>query len=107
MKTEMRWVQMIVALISALGVLVALLSISLASNLTNRENAMLGVIVAILTTLASWLISRHYAIESNQQTAASKIDTVARQSTEKILNLSKQLFEIEDFLEEARELGKR
>jgi hypothetical protein len=77
--------------------------------MTNRENSFLTVIITILTTIASWIMSHHFASLTTADLEAKtqeKIDTVASQSSEKILNLSKQLFEIQLFLEEAVDIAR-
>ena len=70
-------------------------------------SGLLSLLIAIVSTIASWFISSHYTIISNKAHSEDKIDTVARQSHEKILNLSKQLFDIQDLIDRAQEIGSK
>ena len=92
-----------VALFAIISIILAIVTIAFASEMTPRENAFLTIIVTILTTVVSWIMSQQSASQSHKELEAKtqeKIDTVAYQSSEKILNLSKQLFEIQRFIDE-------
>jgi hypothetical protein len=73
--------------------------VATAQALTSRDTLLLSVLLTLLSVFASWTVSRHYAIFSSRENATEMIDTVASQSSEKILNLSNQLLLLKDFLE--------
>jgi hypothetical protein len=76
-----------------------------AANLTPRESALLNYLLCLFSVLASWLASHYYAVYSAHTTTAEKIDTIAQQSTEKIMNQSAQLWEVERFMESSVEIA--
>ena len=69
-------------------------------NLTQRESGLIGFLIAILTFGGSWLIAHVYAVTSSKETGEKMIDTIALQSSEKIVNLSTQLWRLERFFQE-------
>ena len=76
-----------------------------AASLSPRENALLNYLLCLFSVLASWLVSHYYAVYSAHTSTAEKIDTIAQQSTEKIMNQSAQLWEVEQFLESSVEIA--
>ena len=70
---------------------------------TPRETGLIGVLLAILSILGSWVISHVYSTTRSRESAQEKIDTIAQQSSEKILNLSTQLWRLEQYFKASLE----
>ena len=94
-----------ILLLCVYGAYFCLISTANASNLTPRESALMNYLLCLFSVLATWLASHYYAIYSANATTAEKIDTIAQQSTEKIMNQSAQLWEVERFLENSVEIA--
>ena len=102
----------IVAWVSGILVFLLLLLIAFLGSFSNAQagivsviSSLITLIIAGITTLISWIISKNQTLTTNREHASDKIDTVAKQSHEKILNLSKQLFGIQTFIEETKRLA--
>lgn len=78
--------------------------------LTNKESAMLGVILTMFSVLASWIFTHAYS-ENQQQKAIDEVKqyyqenlrTYARKAAEKVNNLSKELTRLSVYLQEELE----
>lgn len=89
-----------------LGVVVCVFIISLGS-LTNKEGAILSLLLTILSVIASWIFARLYA-ESQHSQAISEVKemhnenlrTYALKAAEKVNNLSLQLNRLSVYIEE-------
>src|SRR5438045_3866340 len=66
---------------------------------TARETALLNLFIAGLTFGGSWVLSHYYAVYSVKEQNERMINTIALQSSEKILNLSGQIWRLEQFLD--------
>ncbi len=81
--------------------------IALSENLTSRESALVGLVVAILSILASWIITHLYS-ESQQRSAIAEVQeqhknnlrVYALKAAEKVNNLSNELSKLSLYLEE-------
>ena len=105
MKTIKHLLPVPILLLCAYGAYYCLNSSANASSLAPRESALLNYLLCMFSVLATWLASHYYAIYSAHTTTAEKIDTIAQQSTEKIMNQSAQLWEVERFLERSVEIA--
>ena len=89
-----------------LGVVVCISIISLGS-LSNKEGAILSLLLTVLSIIASWIFARIYA-ESQHEKAISEVKemhnenlrTYALKAAEKVNNLSQQLNRLSLYLEE-------
>ena len=73
------------------------------TGLLPRETGLLSFILFLLSVLATWLLSHVYASLTNRELIEEKLNTIAVQSSEKILNLSVQIWRVEQFLATALE----
>lgn len=71
------------------------------TEITARESALLSVLLFILSVLATWFFSHIYGLLVSRASLEEKIDTIAVQSSEKIMNLSTQLWRLEQFASSA------
>ncbi len=86
-----------------LGILVIVASLiwtGLSGNADTREGLLVSVILTIASFLVSWAISAYYSKASLTAENTKLIDRIGVQSSEKILNQSKQLYTIEQYLDE-------
>ena len=81
-------------------VILCLIWISQIESIETREGLLLSIILAISTSLVSWIVTSHYAKVSLAKENMRLIDRIGAQSSEKILNQSKQLYSIEQYLDE-------
>lgn len=84
----------VLLLLGAFGCLWLVVSIQ---SPTPRETGLLGLLLTLLSMLGSWAISHVYSTSSSRESAQGKIDTIAQQSSEKILNHSTQLWRLEQY----------
>src|SRR5437868_228161 len=77
------------------------------SQLTNREAALLGLLLAILSVLASWIITHMYSesqsanlIKDVQEQHRANLKTYALKAAEKVNNLSNELNKLSLYLDE-------
>lgn len=81
-----------------------------ATTLSNKESAMLGVILTVFSILASWIFTHAYS-ESQQKKAIDEVKqfyqenlrTYALKAAEKVNNLSKELTRLSVYLQEELE----
>lgn len=78
-----------------------------AGHMTDRESAMLGILVTLLSVLASWIITHMYAasqyesaIKEVREEHRSNLRTYALKAAEKVNNLSNELNKLSIYLEE-------
>lgn len=76
-------------------------------KMTDRESAMLGILVTILSVLASWIITEMYgtaqyraAIQDVREEHRNNLRTYALKAAEKVNNLSNELNKLSIYLEE-------
>lgn len=76
-------------------------------KMTDRESAMLGVLVTILSVLASWIITEMYgtaqyreAIQDVREEYRNNLRTYALNAADKVNNLSNELNKLSNYLEE-------
>lgn len=105
MKITKHLLPVLILLFCVYGAYYCLHSSWMAENPTPRESALLNYLLCLFSVLASWLASHYYAVYSAHTSTAEKIDTIAQQSTEKIMNQSAQLWEVERFLESSVEIA--
>lgn len=85
---------------SILIVIICLVWTSQLSGVETREGLLISIILAIASSVVSWAISSHYSKETLKAENTKLIDRIGEQSSEKILNQSKQLYSIEQYLDE-------
>ena len=73
------------------------------TEFTPRENTMLNGWLTLLSVLGSGFLSHVFGVTTTREATENKINTIALQSSEKILNLSTQLWRLEQFIEESLE----
>src|SRR5437867_1365888 len=90
----------------AAGIIMCIYLIARA-ELTSRESAMLGILVTILSVLASWLVTHFYsssqyesAIVEVRDEYRNNLRTYALKAAEKVNNLSNELNKLSIYLEE-------
>lgn len=100
-----RWLKVITVLAYSLGIVLCIYFIS-GENPTPHESAMVGVILAILSILATWSVSHYYsesqhnkALKEVQEFHRTNIKTYARKAAEKVTNLSNELSRLSGYLE--------
>lgn len=81
-------------------VIICLVWTSQLSGVDSREGLLISIILAIASSAVSWTISSHYSKETLKAENTKLIDRIGEQSSEKILNQSKQLYSIEQYLDE-------
>lgn len=88
------------------GVLLCVWMISI-GDLSNRESALIGVLLTILSVLASWYLTHLYsssqyksAIQDVKEEHKSNLRTYALKAAEKVNNLSNELNRLSIYLEE-------
>lgn len=76
-------------------------------KLTDRESAVIGILVAVLSVLASWIITDMYssfqyknAIKDMREEYRSNLRTYALKAAEKVNNLSNELSKLSVYLDE-------
>jgi hypothetical protein len=76
-------------------------------DMTARENALIGVILAIMSILGSWIVTHVYSqiqhkksIEEVQEFHRNNLKTYAKKAAEKVNNLSKELGRLATYLAE-------
>ncbi len=84
-------------------ILVCLIWTSQLENLESREGLLISIILAIASGAFSWIVSSHYSKVSLTAENTRMIDRIGEQSSEKILNQSKQLYSIEQYLDDKQE----
>ena len=79
-------------------------------DLTNRESALLSVLLTFLSILAAWIVSHFYsasqhrkAIDEVKEFHRTNLRTYAIKAAEKVTNLSNQLNRLSVYLQEALE----
>jgi hypothetical protein len=75
-----------------------------ADNSDARESILISLILTIASVVASWLMSTHFVKESSRSENEKLIDGIGEKSSEKILNQSKQLYSLEQYLDEKQGL---
>lgn len=96
-------------LILSAGIL-ACLGIVTFSELNTKESSLLGILLTILSFLASWLVSKHFADNSHKQAIEevkeqhqSNLRTYALNAAEKVNNLSSELARLSVYLQQELE----
>jgi hypothetical protein len=105
-KTLSTVIRVILFLCFGVGVVVCIYIIS-QGKMTDREAAMLGLLVTILSVLASWIITEMYstaqyreAIQEVREEHRNNLRTYALKAAEKVNNLSNELNKLSIYLEE-------
>lgn len=89
-----------IGIISGIGVVGCLFWIALTANEAGaRESILISLILTIASAIVTWIVAAHFAKESSEAENAKLIDRIGEQSSEKILNQSKQLYSIEQYLD--------
>ncbi|EPP4298156.1 hypothetical protein ACUP6R_003984 [Vibrio navarrensis] len=70
--------------------------------MTPLESTLLSVLLTVFSGASSWMMADYYAKSSSEKESAKLIDRIGEQSSEKILNQSRQLWNIENYLESKR-----
>ncbi len=73
-------------------------------NLTPLEASQYALVLTIVSALFSWYISAHHSKVARQRDEQANLDRFGERSAEKVLNQSKQLFDIEIYLREMADL---
>ncbi|ELR72892.1 hypothetical protein C900_00853 [Fulvivirga imtechensis AK7] len=84
-------------------VIACLVLTSQLDNLESREGLLISIILALGSAAFSWVISSHYSKKTLKAENTKLIDRIGEQSSEKILNQSKQLYSIEQYLDSKQE----
>lgn len=90
----------IISIAALATIVVCLIWISQLTGQETREGLLISIILTIGATVVSWAISSHFSKESYTAENTKLIDRIGAQSSEKILNQSKQLHSIEQYLDE-------
>lgn len=70
------------------------------SQMSLQETNLYAFLLTGLSALVSWFLSAYYSQIDGQQKAQNSIDRIGERSAEKVLNQSKQIFDIETYLRE-------
>ena len=89
----------VIGILSGFIVIACLFWIALTSDAGTRESILVSIILTIASAVVTWLVSSHFASESSKKENTKLIDRIGEQSSEKILNQSKQLYSIEQYLD--------
>jgi len=99
------WIKILAIFVYAAGIAACIYFIG-GTTLTPRESALLSLILAILSVLASWTLAHIYnqslhskAIKEVQEFHKTNLKTYARKAAEKVNNLSNELNRLSLFLE--------
>ena len=92
----------IISAVALLIVVVCLIWASQLSRVETREGLLISIILAISSSVLAWVTTSHYSKETLKAENTKLIDRIGEQSSEKILNQSKQLYSIEQYLDEKR-----
>jgi hypothetical protein len=84
-------------------IIICLVWTSQLTSIETREGLLISIILAIASGAFSWIISSHYSKASLKAENTKLIDRIGEQSSEKILNQSKQLYSIEQYLDDKQE----
>lgn len=105
-KMKAKTVASIALVLLVIGVLAILLILSF-STLTTRETGLMSTILTFLSILATWIVSFLYSesihkssIQEAKEAHQENLRTYALKAAEKVTNLSDQLSQLSDFLEE-------
>jgi hypothetical protein len=90
----------IISAASIIIVIICLIWTSQLAGVESREGLLISIILSIASAVVSWAISSHYSKETLTAENTKLIDRIGEQSSEKILNQSKQLYSIEQYLDE-------
>jgi predicted SprT family Zn-dependent metalloprotease len=100
-----KWLRVIIFIAYSAGIAVCIYFIT-SQNLTSRESGLVGVILAIISILASWTVSHYYsesqhtkALKEVQEFHRTNLKTYARKAAEKVNNLSNELSRLSAYLE--------
>ena len=110
MKTKESWtigaskIILLLGFIGGMGYSIYLFS---ATTLSSKESTLLGILLTICSTLASWLVTHIYAasqtesaIEDIQERSQANLRTYALKASEKVNNLSNELNKLALYLEQ-------
>ena len=90
----------IIATFALLTILVCLIWTSQLSEINTQISLLISVILAIASSAVSWIVAYSYSKSSLTKENSEIIDRIGEQSSEKILNQSKQLYSIEQYLDD-------
>lgn len=90
----------IISIAALATIVVCLIWTSQLTGQDTREGLLISIILTIAASVVSWAISAHYSTQSLTAENTKLIDRIGAQSSEKILNQSKQLYSIEQYLDE-------
>jgi uncharacterized membrane protein (DUF485 family)/Zn finger protein HypA/HybF involved in hydrogenase expression len=106
-KTGMSSVIRMMLFFAFVGVIIFCIFLIGTEPMTNRESALLGILITILSILASWIITHMYsesqhksAIEEVQDQHKNNLRTYALKAAEKVNNLSNELNKLSIYLEQ-------
>ncbi|WP_124635536.1 hypothetical protein [Taibaiella sp. KBW10] len=94
----------IISVLSMIVIIVCLIWTSQLSGIDTREGLLVSIILAIASSVISWAISSFYSEKTLTAENTKLIDRIGEQSSEKILNQSKQLYSIEQYLDEKQNI---
>jgi hypothetical protein len=104
------WLTRIILLIGFVWGVGYTLNLFSVNTLTNRETTLLGVVLTICSTIASWLVTHIYAakqteqaVEDVQERSAANLKMYALKASEKVNNLSNELGRLATYLQEELE----
>lgn len=80
--------------------ILCLIRISYTESADTRESLLISIILTIASAAFSWIVSAHYSTASSKAENTKLIDRIGEQASEKILNQSKQLYSIEQYLDD-------
>ncbi|MEJ8843968.1 hypothetical protein WG954_16365 [Lacibacter sp. H375] len=96
-------------IILSLSIIACLLSVAL-TDLTPKETTLLGIVLTILSFIASWVVSKYFADRSHKQAIEevkeqhlSNLRTYALNAAEKVNNLSNELAKLSVYLQQELE----
>ncbi len=96
-------------IVLSLSIVGCLLSVAV-TELTAKETTLLGIVLTILSFIASWLVSMHFANKSHKQAIdevkeqhLSNLRTYALNAAEKVNNLSNELAKLSVYLQQELE----
>ena len=92
----------IVFLFGIISVSYVIYTVSTTPQLSSLENTLFSVLLTMFSGVASWVLADVYAKSASRRESAELIDRIGEQSSEKILNQSRQLWNIETYIENKR-----
>lgn len=89
-----------ISVASIVIIIICLIWTSQLQGIETREGLLISIILAIASAAISWTVTSHYSKKTLSEENTRLIDRIGAQSSEKILNQSKQLYSVEQYLDD-------